>query len=386
MPSGVKPVVRTLASGDVRTYHYHRATGVRLLQNPTSAEGLLEIAALDRRALRLNATAQAAPGTFAALWLAYRGDPTIAGDKGSPEWRALKPRTRSDYQKVRDWIGDAAAKMIVKALTPGDILKLRDKAAAAKGRRFGTYALQVVRLVLEWGKDRDWRPDNPAMGLKAIRKPKGDAEVNRAWSPAEIEAFSRAAPPQLMIPFLLGLFAGMRQGDALIVTWAAYDGSALRWIAGKNDEHCIAPVTGKFKEVLDRAKAKRGSTVQIALNSAGSPWTQSGFRASFFKLIKKLEAKKTVRPGCTFHGLRHTIATTARDGGETSEWRIAAAIGDRSTDMAAVYGRDADRERAQMAVLTDVQKRLGNNLMENDLENGSKRSGFDHPENSLKPE
>jgi hypothetical protein len=35
--------------------------------------------------------------------------------------------------------------------------KLRDKAAKAKGRRFGNYVLQVVRLVLEWGKERGWR-------------------------------------------------------------------------------------------------------------------------------------------------------------------------------------------------------------------------------------
>jgi hypothetical protein len=44
-----------------------------------------------------------------------------------------------------------------------------------------------------------------------------------------VEAFARNCPPQLLVPFALGLFAGMRQGDALSVTWAAYNGAQLSW-------------------------------------------------------------------------------------------------------------------------------------------------------------
>ena len=361
VPSGLKPVRRKLATGEVRTYWYHRATGLRLEQDPLTADGLLEVSALDARAKQF-AVASAIPRTsLAALWLAY---------VQSPEFSGLKPRTQADYQAVRDWIGPAAEKAVVKLITAPQILALRDKAAKAKGRRFGNYVLQVLRIVLEWGRLRDWRKDNPAMGLKQIRRPTGEVHLNRAWREDEVEAFARTAPVQLLVPFVLGLFAAMRQGDMLKVGWPSYNGVVLRWIASKNDEPCAAPVTGLFKTILDVAHVAwkvrlrdakgdeaRVTPMQICVSSRGVPWTESGFRASFFKHVAKLEVAGELRPGCTFQGLRHTVATFARDG-EESEFRIAAAIGDRSTAMAGIYGRDADRARAQGAVLKDVQARF----------------------------
>jgi integrase len=334
----------------MRIYWYHRATGKPLKHDPQTAEGLLEVAALDDRAKVGMAVSAALAGSYADLWRKYRE---------SPEWRRLKPRTRSDYQAVRDWLGEAAERRLISTLTSAQVIALRDKAEGERGRRFGNYVVQVLRLTLEWGKERDLCKANPAKGVKAIRKPIGGRTVNRAWAPAEVEAFAKGAPAQLLVPFALGLFAGMRQGDALRVTWSAYDGAAVRWIAGKNGENCLAPVTGAFKAILDAAKEKRGDAVQIAVTTAKTPWTASGYRASFFKRLKTLELAKAVQPGCTFHGLRHTIATMARNG-EESDFRVAAAIGDRSTAMAAIYGRDADRARAQGAILEGVQKRFAN--------------------------
>jgi hypothetical protein len=76
-------------------------------------------------------------------------------------------------------------------------------------------------------------------------------------------------------------------------------------------------------------------------------------------LVRKLTKAGHLQPGCTFHGLRHTVASGARDAGE-SDYRVAAAIGDRSTAMAAVYGRSADRQGAQGAILEATQKGFGN--------------------------
>ena len=356
VPKGLKPVRRRLATGALKIYWYHRATGKALEHDPTTAEGLLEVAALDAKASRADAVHRLSGGSFAALWADY---------VRSPEWMGLKPRTKADYQRVRDWLGAAAEQALVKLITPAQVLALRDKAAKARGRRFGNYTLQVLRLVLEWGRPRGWRDDNPAMGIKQIRKPTSEAKRNRAWTEQEVEAFAAAAPPQVLVPFALGLFAGMRQGDALRLTWGAYNGQTLRWIASKNDEACSAPVTGLLRSVLEGAReralvarAEPRVPLQIALTTRGSAWTEAGYRATFFKLVGQLERSGALAPGCTFQGLRHTIATFARDG-EESEFRIAAAIGDRSTAMAAVYGRDADRARAQMQVLQTVQERFG---------------------------
>lgn len=363
MPKGLKPVKATLAGGVKVIYWYHRETNTRLKHDPETAEGFAEIARLDAKAKAVEPVAGFKPGTLAALWREYRGDPNnLAQFPASPEWLALKPRTRSDYQKVRDWLGVGAEKAIVKAMQPEHIIKLRDRAFHQRGRRFGNYVLQVVRMVLTWGKPRAWLGDqaNPAIGVKEIKKAKGEKKLNRAWSAAEVAAFvGNDCPFALLVPFCLGLFAGMREGDALVVTRRAYNGLTLSWIASKNDEACVAPVTGAFKVVLDQAIAVKGSSVQLAVNSRGKPWTESGFRASFFKRIAKLKAAGLIEPGCTFHGLRHTIGTFARNQGE-SNYRVAAAIGDRTTAMADVYARDADRQFAAHQVLLDVQRSFSN--------------------------
>ncbi|RYG16677.1 hypothetical protein EON82_24725, partial [bacterium] len=103
VPKGLKPVRRRLATGELRLYWYHRATGKALKHDPVTAEGFVEVAALDARAKALEAASDHLAGSFTALWSAY---------VQSPEWRGLKPRTRSDYQKIRDWLGTAADRAI----------------------------------------------------------------------------------------------------------------------------------------------------------------------------------------------------------------------------------------------------------------------------------
>ena len=362
VPKGLKPVRRKLATGEVCIYWYHRATGKRLQADPRTAEGMLEVAGLDERAKALSAASGAAQGTLAALWSAY-------AHRDTPEWTTLKPRTRSDYQKVRDWLGPAAEKARVRSITSEQVLALRDKAFKAKGRRFANYVVSVLHILLGWGKLRGWVEHNAAHGVPSIRKPTGAKKVNRAWTPEEVAAFADAAPTQLLVPFALGLFAGMRQGDALIVTWAAVAGFRLEWTAGKNGEECEAPITGPLRLVLDEARAARGKAVQIAVNSYGQPWSQSGFRASFFKLVRRLVAEGKIKPGCTFHGLRHTIGAHAANDGH-SDRKVAAAIGDRSPAMAQIYARDADRRSAQTVILEAAQKRFANIDWKTPTENG----------------
>lgn len=364
VPKGLKPVRRTLATGETRVYWYHRATGKRLEHDPATAAGMLEVKALDDRAKALAASKASATGTLASLWEAY-------ASRETPEWTTLKPRTRSDYQKVRDWLGKSAERAIVRSITSAQIIALRDKAFKAKGRRFANYVVTVLSIVLGWGKLRAWCDTNAAHGVPSIRRPTGAKKVNRAWTPEEVAAFAEAAPSQLIVPFALGLFAGMRQGDALSVTWSCVKGLRLEWVAGKNGEECEAPITGPLQLVLFEARGRRSNNVhEIAVNSYGEKWSQNGFRASFFKLVRKLTKEGKLQPGCTFHGLRHTIGAHAANQG-SSDRQVAAAIGDRSPAMAQIYARDAERKSAQVAILSAAQKRFANIDWKTTMENAS---------------
>lgn len=365
VPKGVKPVWKKLADGTRKLYHYHRATGKRLAHDPWTAEGLMEIAALDKQAAALEAKVEVhAPRSFGLLWIEYR----------KSEFPRLRLRTRKDYDLVRDWLGEAMFKVPVRSITTPQIYALRDKAGDQRGRRFGSYVVSVMRVALEWGRKRGWIDVNPASDVEGIQKPSDARVVNRRWDIDEIEAFlGEDCPPQLRLPVCLGLFASMREGDALRVTTAAYDGESVRWRASKNQEPLQAPVSGMLKQLLDERVSKSAPALQLCLNSRKQPWSESGFRASFFKRVRSLHEDGKVRHGLTFHGLRHTIGAIARESGN-SEFDVSTAIGDRSTAMAAVYGRDAARTTAQIRVLRQTQEHFAHIRLETKMETAQKRA------------
>lgn len=363
MPKGVKLVRKKLASGEVRVHHYHRATMTKLVNDPWSAAGLIEIADLDAKSAKLEEQISASiPKSFAALWIKYR----------AVNFPRLRLRTRQDYDGVRTWLGDAMDHCAVKSITPATIYKLQHLALEQRGHRFANYLVAVMRLVLNFGIKIEWIKANPATHVEAIPKASDARVVNRRLDIDEVEALLSADTPKaLLLPICLGLFASMREGDALRVTVAAYDGNKLRYTASKNQEPCEAPVTGLFKRLLDDRVAQPYACLQICTQKSQRPFTESGFRASYFRWVRKLVADGKVRPGVTFHGLRHTIGSISREGGH-SEFEVAAAIGDRSTAMAALYGRDAVRKSAQIRVLTATQEHFKHITLETVLETTQK--------------
>ena len=165
----------------------------------------------------------------------------------------------------------------------------------------------------------------------------------------------------------------MREGDVVAETWTAYDGDRLRWRSRKNGEENDVPVTGVLKTLLDRAKEDAGGHVRICLNSLGKPWaSEDSFRSAFFGVVRRLQQAGLIGLGATFHGLRHTVAASGRDDG-VSDFHVAAALGDRSTAMAALYGAEAERSRGQEAVLGSLQKRFADATLETNLETAAKQ-------------
>ena len=254
-------------------------------------------------------------------------------------------------------------------MTGAEIIALRDKAFGERRRRFANYVVQVLRLTLEWGKPRGWlrgNPEgNPAMAVALIRRAKGQPKLNRAWKEAEIRAFLTHASGSVKLPFALGLFAGMREGDVVCASWRWFDGEVLEWRSAKNDEENRVPATGVLRSLLDGASR---SFDQICLNAHGRPWaSEDSLRSAFFKTVRSLQRKELIGRGATFHGLRHTVAAGGRDAG-ASEFHVAAALGDRSTAMAALYGKEADRRKGQMAVMHDLQSRFADASLETKME------------------
>jgi hypothetical protein len=66
-------------------------------------------------------------------------------------------------------------------------------------------------------------------------------------------------------------------------------------------------------------------------------------------------------------GPLHWVAVSARTAGE-NDFSVASALGDRSTAMAILYGRDANRQAAQAEALGQLQARFDAESVETGLE------------------
>jgi hypothetical protein len=143
-----------------------------------------------------------APGTLGLLICQYRA---------SPAFLDLAPRTRADYQGLFEYLRPIADTPL-NSFTTSVIVRIRDKAAASLGRRRGNYVLSIV---FSWGRERGLIADNPASGIRGLRRRKGAPEANRPWTDHEREAVLAAAPDHVRPAIALMMFTGLGPKDAL---------------------------------------------------------------------------------------------------------------------------------------------------------------------------
>ena len=286
------------------------------------------------------ATFKLADGTTKTNYYAWRGGPLLVGEPGTSEFIAslnaalamkvvapegrllsllqsyqnstdftqgIRDRTRRDYikqiAKIEHKFGDCPIKALADPRTRGIFMEWRDELSKASPRQ-ADYAWAVLARVFSWAKDRGKIAVNPCE--RGGRVYHGN-RVDQVWSVEDEAAFLKHAPAHLHLPLLLALWTGQRQGDLLRLTWFAYDGANIRlrqsksMRRGKRPVNVVIPVGTPLKAALD-ATPKRGSV--ILLNSDGRPWTQDGFRESWWK-----GCAKAAISGVTFNDLRGTAVT-----------------------------------------------------------------------------
>lgn len=320
---------------------YHRATNekIDLKAAPLgSAAFFAEVARIGQ-----SAEVAAAPkaGTLGSLVAAYRAHAAFTD---------LAPQTKADYQKVLDYLKDIDGTALDRFTRPF-VVKVRDRAAERKGRRFGNYVKAVLSLLFAWGSERGHLPANTATGIKDLRKKKGEPDANRPWSDAEREAVLAAAPPHILTPVALMMFTGLGPKDALGLQREAYRDGELSTSRSKTGEPVFWPAPLPLAMILAAAPEHKAPT--LCANSEGKPWTLSGFRASWRPIRLRLEEAGKVQPGLTLYGLRHTLAVVLREIGH-DERAIADALGQRTIEMARHYAKGADlapKMRALVATL-----------------------------------
>jgi integrase len=324
---------------------YHRATKIAVdLENAPlgSAHFFAECA---RIAALTTAAGAPKPGTFGLLISEYRANAAFTD-------REL--RTREDYQRIFDFLKPIDSTALIK-FNRALVIRIRDKAAEQHGRRFANYVKAVLSIVFGWGLERDYVKFNPAEKVKNIRRPKDAPQANRPWSDEERNAVLDEAPPHLIVPIALMMFTGLGPKDALKLPTNLYRDGEIATRRSKTGEPVFWPAPDELRRILDAAP-KHGA-ITLCANSAGRPWTQSGFRASWRPIRVRLEKAGKIGPDLTMYGLRHTVAVILRELGY-DERTIADALGQKTIEMARLYAEGADLKPKMRGVVANFDAEL----------------------------
>jgi integrase len=324
---------------------YHRKTGIKidLKKAPLgSAEFMAECARM--RALT-TADSAPKPGTLGLLIAAYRAHPAFTD---------LKPRTRSDYQAVFDYLQPIADTPLVKFDKPL-IVRIRDKAAKDKGRKFANDVKARFSGLFGWGSERGYLPSNTASGIKDIRRPKDAPDANRPWSDGEREAVMAAMPAHMLSAIAVMTFTGLGPKDTLTLPKSFHKANEIATRRSKTGEPVFWPCPTQLTEIL--AAAPQHDAITLCANSYGRPWTVSGFQASWAKERAKLQRDGKIGPALTLYGLRHTVGTILREMGY-DERTIADALGQSGIEMARHYVKRADLRPKMRGVVDKFEAEL----------------------------
>jgi integrase len=325
---------------------YHRKTRIAV-DLDTMALGSAEFFAECARiaALADAKVEKAKPGTLGLLICEYRSSPTF---------QDLALQTQGDYQRIFDYLKPIVDTALVRFDRPL-VVRIRDKAAASKGRRFGNYVKAVLSIVFGWGAERGFIANNPASKIKDIRRPKGAPEANRPWADEERHAVLDAAPAHMLPAIALMMMTGLGPKEALSLPRNHWRDGEIATQRAKTGEPLFWPVPGPLDAIL--RTAPRHDSVTLCASSTGRPWTLNGFRASWRTMRIKLEKQGAIGPGLTLYGLRHTVAVILREAGH-DERTIADALGQRTIEMARHYAKAADLRPKMRGVVASFDAEL----------------------------
>src|SRR5260370_2716287 len=209
---GINPVRAKLASGEIKTYYYHRATGTRLIGNPGSPEFLASFAAAEQSKRPRDA------GTLSGL---------IRDFEGTKQWRRLAESTKNEYKRVFVFwdagYGTCPHRALEEKAFRADIIKWHDAFSEIKPREADN-RVAILARVLSWGAKDGPLKINILDGFeRAYASDRSDI----IWLPENFEAFMAVASLEMQFTMVLALHTGQRQADILRFAWSTYDGAAF---------------------------------------------------------------------------------------------------------------------------------------------------------------
>lgn len=298
---GLLPLMeaRPWRDGKTITYRYHPIGG-KPINLGTDRDAAI------RAVLDLNTKAKD-QGTMGQLWRLY---------SKSPDYTALAEVTRKQYAEYWGRLAKVWDRGVVSAIKPADVAKyLRVYRAGASTLANREVALlsNLFNLAVEMGAiDR-----NPC---KDVRRNK-ERPRTRLVEAAELSAFVEWAMKQgpsaevLVAMAQFAALAGSRRIEFRTLHWPQVDDELVRLTRAKQrgaEKRELVFIGAALRDVLDRMKLLPGYNPMGAVFRApktGNPYSESGFKTMWGRLMEAALAAKAVENRFTFHDLRAHYTT-----------------------------------------------------------------------------
>lgn len=275
----------------------------------------------------------------------------VADYRGSDRWAGLKPRTRSDYEKVMLYINEKIGDRDVKVFSRPDAIAAQK--ANVHRVRFANYIVQMMVILCEHAIDIGWIKENPAKGVRALKTPENKKQKHIPWPDWAVDLFRKEATEQARLILEIGVGTVQRPGDWVVFCWVDYDGVNLTLRQSKTGKPLILPCTRKLKAALNAEKVRIGAT---PISGRSILATQSGARMSY-RYMSRIMLKERKRLGLEafdLHALRYRgVMELAWAGCDDDE--IASFSGHATKEMIAKYAGEA---RQIMRARQASEKRL----------------------------
>lgn len=201
-----------------------------------------------------------------------------------------------------------------------------------------------------------WKAVMPIVGCSqnpwtALPRKRLDTSIRRALTDKEIEKIFAKATGEDRILFAIGLYTGLRLGDAVRFSWSNIDTTKdiVRVKTSKTGADVAIPIHPRLRETIVKAKADSEllcPTLYAMYKRSGSGPVSRRIVRLFNRcgIVTSVESGNGVaRPLCGFHSLRHTFVSRCAAAG-VDRAVIQALVGHSSARMTEHYTHLADRD------------------------------------------
>ena len=264
----------------------------------------------------------------------------------SAEWANLSAATQRTYrgilERLRNDHGDKPVNLLERHHVK-DLMASRANTPCAANNM-----LRMLRRLMCFAMEEDWRKDDPTFGIKML---KIKSEGFHCWTDEELETFERQWPigTRERLAFALLLYTFQRRGDVIRIGRQHINEGYLTILQHKTRAKLTIPVHPDLQRIID---ATPSGNLTLLCTSHGHPFTDAGFGNWFRGACAAAGLPKR----CAAHGLRKAACRRGAEAGWTVH-QIAAWSRHKTLKEVERYTKAADQKRlAESAMNISVAK------------------------------